>query len=168
MDEDFADDRNGDCGGEAPVRLLSDLAYSKVSNHPARWILAVTGDSPYQPPKDFANKRISTELKGITIHYFEKLGIPVQIKYTWFSTDAKSMESLADAIVEVTETKTTIRTHALWVIDEFLVTNTVLITSHDTMLDPFDRAKIDQINLLLQGVLRAESLICLKMNAPSS
>ena len=165
---EFADDRNGDTKEKAPVRLVSDLVYSKVSNRPARWVLAVAGDSPYQSPKDLAGKRISTELKGVTTRYFEGLDIPVQINYSWGATEAKVVEGLADAIVEVTETETTIKAHGLRVIDEVLVTNTVLIASRDAMLDPFKRAKIDQINLLLQGALRAESLVCLKMNAPSS
>lgn len=165
---EFADDRNGDTKEKAPVCLVSDLVYSKVSNRPARWVLAVAGDSPYQAPKDLAGKRISTELKGVTTRYFEGLDIPVQINYSWGATEAKVVEGLADAIVEVTETETTIKAHGLRVIDEVLVTNTVLIASRDAMLDPFKRAKIDQINLLLQGALRAESLVCLKMNAPSS
>ena len=121
---DFADDREGDSGGESPVRMISDLVYSKVSNRPARWVLAVAGDSPYRKPEDLAGRRISTELKGVTTRYFEELGIPVQISYSWGATEAKVVEGLADAIVEVTETETTIRAHGLRVIDEVLVTNT--------------------------------------------
>ena len=165
---DFADDREGDSGGESPVRMISDLVYSKVSNRPARWVLAVAGDSPYRKPEDLAGRRISTELKAVTTRYFEELGIPVQISYSWGATEAKVVEGLADAIVEVTETETTIRAHGLRVIDEVLVTNTVLIAGRDAMRDPFRRAKIEQIDLLLQGALRAESLVCLKMNAPAA
>ena len=165
---DFADDREGDSGGESPVRMISDLVYSKVSNRPARWVLAVAGDSPYRKPEDLAGRRISTELKGVTTRYFEELGIPVQISYSWGATEAKVVEGLADAIVEVTETETTNRAHGLRVIDEVLVTNTVLIAGRDAMRDPFRRAKIEQIDLLLQGALRAESLVWLKMNAPAA
>jgi len=155
-------------GHEDKVVHVADLVYSKTSNRPCRWVLAVAGDSPYRKPEDLAGRRISTELKGVTTRYFEELGIPVQISYSWGATEAKVVEGLADAIVEVTETETTIRAHGLRVIDEVLVTNTVLIAGRDAMRDPFRRAKIEQIDLLLQGALRAESLVCLKMNAPAA
>ncbi len=155
-------------GSDAPARLVSNLIYSKVSNRPARWVLAVAGDSPYRSPADLAGKRISTELEGVTRRYFDKLGIPVHINYSWGATEAKVVEGLADAIVEVTETETTIRAHGLRVIDEVLATNAVLIASRAAWEDPVKRRKIEQIDLLLQGALRAESLVCLKMNAPSA
>ena len=158
----------GSAGEAAPVRVVSHLVYSKVSNRPARWVLAVAGDSPYHSPADLAGKRVSTELAGVTRRYFDKLGIPVQINYSWGATEAKVVEGLADAIVEVTETETTIRAHGLRVIDEVLVSNTVLIASRAAWNDPVKRAKIEQIDLLLQGALRAESLVCIKMNAPAA
>lgn len=147
---------------------IADLVYSKVSNRPARWVLAVAGDSPYQKPEDLQGKRISTELKGVTQKYFERLGIPVQINYSWGATEAKVVEGLADAIVEVTETETTIKAHGLRVIDEVFVTNTVLIANRVALNDPMKKKKIDQISLLLQGALKAESLVGLKMNAPAN
>lgn len=153
---------------DAPVHLVSNLVYSKASNRPARWVLAVAGDSPYHKPSDLAGKRISTELEGVTHRYFEQKGIPVQINYSWGATEAKVVEGLADAIVEVTETETTIRAHGLRVIDEVLVTNTVLIAGRAAWNDPARRRKIEQIDLLLQGALCAESLVCLKMNAPAA
>lgn len=147
---------------------IADLIYSKVSKKPARWVLAVAGDSPYQKPTDLKGKRIATELEGLTHAYFEKLNIPVDIAYSWGATEAKVVEGLADAIVEVTETETTIKAHGLRVIDEVFVTNTVLVANKDAYNDPIKRKKIDQINLLLQGALNAESLVCLKMNAPAN
>ena len=105
---------------------------------------------------------------GVCTEYFKERNIPVNINYSWGATEAKVVEGLADAIVEVTETETTIRAHDLRVIDEVLVTNTVLIANAEAMKDPAKRRKIDQINLLLQGALRAESLVCLKMNAPAA
>ena len=147
---------------------IADLIYSKVSNCPARWVLAVAGDSPFKTPHDLKNKRIATELEGVTKNYFEKLGIPVQINYSWGATEAKVVEGLADAIVEVTETETTIKAHGLRVIDEVFVTNTVLVANKDAYNNPAKRKKIEQINLLLQGALRAESLVGLKMNAPAN
>lgn len=146
---------------------IADLIYSKVSNRPARWVLAVAGNSLYQKPQDLQGKRISTELKGVTQKYFEKLGIPVQINYSWGATEAKVVEGLADAIVEVTETETTIKAHGLRVIDEVFTTNTVLIANKLALNDPLKKKKIDQISLLLQGALKAESLVGLKMNAPA-
>ncbi len=152
----------------SPVIHIADLVYSKVSNRPARWVLAVAGDSPYQKPEDLKGKRISTELKGVTQKYFERLGIPVQINYSWGATEAKVVEGLADAIVEVTETETTIKAHNLRVIDEVFVTNTVLIANRAAYENPVKRKKIEQINLLLQGALKAESLVGIKMNAPAA
>lgn len=166
--KDWVEEMGVDMESEnSKVVQLADLVYSKVSNRPARWVLAVAGDSPYQKPQDLQGKRISTELKGVTQKYFERLGIPVQINYSWGATEAKVVEGLADAIVEVTETETTIKAHGLRVIDEVFVTNTVLIANRTALNDPAKRRKIDQISLLLQGALKAESLVGLKMNAPA-
>ena len=153
---------------DAPVVVISDLIYSKVSNRKARWVLAVAGDSDYEKAEDLAGKRVSTELLGVTKRYFEEKGIDVQVNYSWGATEAKVVEGLADAIVEVTETETTIRAHNLRVIDEVMASNTVLIANRDAWNDPEKRRKIEQIDLLLQGALRAESFVCLKMNAPTA
>lgn len=149
------------------VKVVSDLVYSKVSNRPARWVLAVAGDSPYHKPEDLAGKRIATELVGVATDFFASRNIPVHINYSWGATEAKVVEGLADAIVEVTETEATIRAHNLRVIAEVLLTNTVLITSEEAWANPEKRRKIEQLDLLLQGALRAESLVCIKMNAPA-
>ena len=154
--------------GDAPVVVISDLVYSKVSNRKARWVLAVAGDSDFEKAEDLAGKRVSTELLGVTKRYFEEKGIDVQVNYSWGATEAKVVEGLADAIVEVTETETTIRAHNLRVIDEVMASNTVLIANRDAWNDPEKRRKIEQIDLLLQGALRAESFVCLKMNAPTA
>ena len=153
---------------KAEVQVVSDLVYSKVSNRPARWVLAVAGDSPYRRPEDLAGKRVATELMGVSGEYFAQRGVNVSLSYSWGATEAKVVEGLADAIVEVTETETTIRAHGLRVIDEVLRTNTVLIASKEAWADPQKRRKIEQIDLLLQGALRAESLVCIKLNAPSA
>lgn len=167
--KDWVEEMGVDMESEnSKVVHLADLVYSKVSNRPARWVLAVAGDSPYKKPQDLQGKRISTELKGVTQKYFDKLAIPVQINYSWGATEAKVVEGLADAIVEVTETETTIKAHGLRVIDEVFVTNTVLIANRTALNDPIKRKKIEQISLLLQGALKAESLVGLKMNAPAS
>ncbi len=150
----------------ADVHVVADLVYSKASNRPARWVLAVAGDSPYQKPEDLAGKRIATELLGLTERYFAEKNIPVKIEYSWGATEAKVVEGLADAIVEVTETGTTIRAHGLRIIADVLVTNTQLIANKEAWANPWKRKKIEQITMLLQGALRAESLVGLKMNAP--
>jgi len=148
------------------VVVVSDLVYSKVSNRPARWVLAVAADSPYRRPQDLAGKKIATELVNFTKSYFESAEVPVSVEFSWGATEAKVVEGLADAIVEVTETGTTIKAHGLRIIAELLQTNTRLIANKEAWEDPFKRKKIENLNMLLQGALRAESLVGLKMNVP--
>ena len=151
---------------ESEVVLVSDLVYSKVSNRPARWVLAVASDAPYKRPEDLAGKKIATELVHFTKKYFESAGVPVEVEFSWGATEAKVVEGLADAIVEVTETGTTIKAHGLRIIAELLQTNTQLIANKKAWEDPFKRRKIQVLNMLLQGALRAEGLVGLKMNVP--
>ncbi len=151
---------------ESDVVVVADLVYSKVSSRPARWVLAVAGDSPFKRPEDLAGKRIATELVGNTKRYFADAGIPVEVEFSWGATEAKVVEGLADAIVEVTETGTTIKAHGLRIIAEVLVTNTQFIANKTAWQAPFKRKKIENMVLLLQGALRAEKLVGLKMNVP--
>ncbi len=153
---------------DADVEIICDLIYSKVSKKPARWVLAVAGDSPYYKPEDLEGKVIATELKGMTEKYFADRGINVKTFHSYGATEAKVVEGLADAIVEVTETETTIRAHGLRVIDEVLSSNTVLIANKEAYRDPIRRKKIDQLQMLLLGALRANSYVCIKMNAPTN
>ena len=153
---------------QADIMVVTDLVYSKASNRQARWVLAVAGDSPYQKPEDLAGKRVATEIMGLTERYFADRNIPVRVQYSWGATEAKVIEGLADAIVEVTETGTTIRAHGLRIIDDVLVTNTQLIANKAAWANPEKRAKIEQITMLLQGALRAEGMVGLKMNAPTA
>jgi ATP phosphoribosyltransferase len=153
---------------EADVEIVADLIYSKMSNRPARWVLAVAGDSPYHKPEDLAGKRIATEILGLTRRYFADKGIPVTVAYSWGATEGKVIEGLADAIVEITETGATIRANGLRIIDEVLVTNTQLIANKTAWANPWKRRKIEQITMLLQGALRAEALVGVKMNAPKA
>ncbi len=149
------------------VEVISDLIYSKVSNRPARWVLAVAGNSPYKRPEDLAGKKIATELVGCTQKYFADANIPVDVAYSWGATEAKVVEGLADAIVEVTETGTTIKAHGLRIIAELMQTNTQLIANKKALTDPFKVKKIKQISMLLSGALAAESVVGLKMNVPA-
>ena len=150
------------------VEIVSDLIYSKVSSRPARWVLAVNGDSPYRRPEDLAGKKIATELVNFTKQYFANAAIPVEVEFSWGATEAKVVEGLADAIVEVTETGTTIKAHGLRIIAELLQTNTQLIANKKSWADPWKREKIANMNVLLQGALRAEKLVGLKMNVPEA
>ncbi len=149
---------------EAEVVVVDELIYSKVSNRPARWVLAVAGDSPYRRPEDLKGKKIATELENFTRKYFQEAGIEVEVEFSWGATEAKVVTGLADAIVEITETGTTIRAHGLRIIAELLKTSTQIIANKDSWEDPWKRNKILQMKTLLQGALKAESMVGLKMN----
>lgn len=155
-------------GQEDSVIRLADLVYSKNSLRPCRWVLAVDGNSPVHSPKDLNGKRVATEVRGMAREYFERLGVRPEILYSYGATEAKIVEGLADAIVEVTETGTTISAHGLRIIDEVMVSHPVLIVNPESWKDPAKRAKLEQIRLLLEGALRAYSLVALKMNAPTA
>lgn len=151
---------------ESDVQVVDDLIYSKVSQRPARWVLAVPAESPIQKLQDLQGKKIATEIVNFTRRYFKERGIHVDVEFSWGATEAKVVSGLADAIVEVTETESTIRAHGLRIIHELMQTNTQLIANKDSYKDPWKRSKIDQIILLLKGALRAEGMVGLKMNVP--
>lgn len=146
------------------VVVVQDLIYSKISASPARWVLVVTEDSPLHKLKDLEGKKIFTELVNFTKQYFAKRKIKVDVEFSWGATEGKVIEGLADAIVEVTETGSTLRANGLRIVHELMKTNTQLIANHKSYRDPWKREKIEQISLLLQGALRAEGMVGLKMN----
>jgi len=148
----------------AQVEIVCDLVYSKASQKPARWVVAVNGDSPIQKIEDLEGKKISTELLRYTRSYFEKRGIHVAVEFSWGATEAKVVEGLVDAIVEITETESTIRAHGLRIIHEMMQTNTQLAANRTAWRDPWKREKIEQLATLLQSALRAERMVGLKMN----
>jgi ATP phosphoribosyltransferase len=152
---------------ESDVKVIDDLVYSKVSQNPARWVLAVDAESDYRIPEDLRGKRIATELVGVTRRFFAERGIEVEVEFSWGSTEAKVNEGVVDAIVDVTETGSTLRANGLKIIHTLLTTNTQLIANHKAYADPFKREKIDQIHLLLQAALEARKMVGLKMNVPS-
>jgi len=152
---------------ESDVKVIDDLVYSKVSQNPARWVLAVDAESDYRIPEDLRGKRIATELVGVTRRFFAERGIDVEVEFSWGSTEAKVNEGVVDAIVDVTETGSTLRANGLKIIHTLLTTNTQLIANHKAYADPFKREKIDQIHLLLQAALEARKMVGLKMNVPS-
>ncbi len=153
---------------DADVVVVDDLMYSKVSNRPARWVLCTKGDAPFEKPEDLEGCHIATELVGFTKKYFADLGVNVEVSFSWGTTEAKVVEGLCDAIVEITETGTTIKANGLKILAELMQTNTQLIANKKAWEDPFKRKKIENINLLLQGALRADKLVGLKMNMPKN
>ncbi|MDR2386058.1 MAG: ATP phosphoribosyltransferase [Deltaproteobacteria bacterium] len=149
---------------QSKVEVVADLIYSKATPSTAKWVLAVAGDGPYRSANDLQGKTVATELPGVTKRWFEDRGLKVNVEFSWGATEAKVVSGLADAIVEVTETGSTIKAHGLKIIDEILVTHTELIANSKSLTDPFKKAKIDQLALLLKGALDAEGLVGLKMN----
>lgn len=148
------------------VHVITDLVYSKVSSRPAKWVMAVAYDSPVKKIEDLEGKKISTELVKYTKRYFKERNINVTVEFSWGATEAKIVSGLADAIVEVTETGSTIKAHGLRIIHEMMQTNTQLIANHNAWENKFKREKIEQIALLSKGALLAEKLVGLKMNVP--
>ncbi|MRR57428.1 MAG: ATP phosphoribosyltransferase [Deltaproteobacteria bacterium] len=151
---------------DSDVVTVCDLIYSKVSRRPAQWVLVVTQDSPIKSAADLSGKTISTELVGFTKRYFAERNIPVSVEFSWGATEAKVVEGLCDAIVEVTETGSTIRANGLRIVETLMTSNPIIIANKDAWDDPWKREKIDQIATLLQSALRAENMVGLKMNAP--
>jgi len=151
---------------ESDVKMIDDLVYSKVSQKQARWVLAVPASSGIKNLEDLKGKKIATELVNVTRKFFAEKDIDVKIEFSWGATEAKVVSGLADAVVEVTETGSTIKAHGLKIIHELMKTNTKLIANHESIKDPWKKAKIDQISLLLKGALKAENMIGIKMNIP--
>ncbi len=151
---------------ESDVVVVDDLIYSKASQSPARWVLAVPADSDITRLEQLEGKKIATELVHFTKRYFEQHNIHVEVEFSWGATEAKVVSGLADAIVEVTETGSTIKAHGLKIIHELMESNTQLIANRTSYEDEWKRSKIEQIALLLKGALRAENLVGLKMNVP--
>lgn len=150
------------------VHSVCDLVYSKSSFRPTRWVLVVPEDSPVQSPEDLRGKRVATELVNFTRRYFAERGIPVDVEFSWGATEAKAADGLVDAIVEVTETGSTIRANRLRIVCELFQSNPQLIASPRAWEDPWKRAKIEQIAMLLRGALEAEGKVGIKMNVPKS
>jgi ATP phosphoribosyltransferase len=148
------------------VKVVADLLYSKVSQRPARWVLAVPMDSPIQDVGNLEGKKVATELVNFTRTYFRERGVNLEVEFSWGATEAKVIAGLCDAIVEVTETGSTMRANGLRIVEELMQSNTQLIANIRSWEEPWKREKIEQIALLLQGALRAENMVGLKMNVP--
>lgn len=149
---------------ESEAVVVDDLIYSKVSRKPTRWVIAVDGRSDIHTIEDLKGKKISTELVNVTRKFFESKQIDVDIEFSWGATEAKVVSGLVDAVVEVTETESTIRAHGLRIIYELMTSNTQFIANKDAWKDPWKREKIQNIAVLLQGALKADRIVGLKMN----
>jgi ATP phosphoribosyltransferase len=145
------------------VETIASLTYSKQSRQKVRWVLAVPEDSPYQCAEDLANKIIATELVEATKKYFAGKNVPVQVDFSWGATEVKP-PVLADAIVEVTETGSSLRANRLRILETVLESETQLIANTTACRDPWKKQKIDNIALMLQGAIAAQGQVGLMMN----
>ena len=145
------------------VESIASLTYSKLSRKKVRWVLAVPEDSPYQRAEDLANKIIATELVEATKKYFVGKNVPVQVDFSWGATEVKP-PVLADAIVEVTETGSSLRANRLRILETVLESETQLIANTAAYQDPWKKDKIDKIALMLQGAIAAQGQVGLMMN----
>ena len=149
--------------GPADLVPLADLVYAKQSFGRVRWVLAVPEDSKYQTPQDLAGATIATELVRATQAYFARLGINVNVEFSWGATEVKP-PMLADAIVEVTETGTSLRANRLRIIDTVLESNTQLIANRGALQDDWKRMKLENIALLLKAAIEAQGRVGIMLN----
>ncbi len=152
---------------DSDVVEVCEMVYSKVSRKPVRWVLVVAQDSKVQKPEDLHGATISTELVEFTKRYFAERDIPVTVEFSWGATEAKVIDGLCDAIVEVTETGSTIRANNLRIVCDLMESVPVMVVNKTAWADPWKRAKIEQIATLLNSTLRAEGMVGFKMNAPA-
>ncbi len=150
---------------DAKVTELTELVFSKVSRRPVRWVLAVPEDSPIRGPKDLEGKRIATEVVSITRRYLERHGVKAHVEFSWGATEVKPPR-LADAIVEVTETGSSLRANNLRIVDELMQSTTRFIANTEALKDPFKKRKMDNIVMMLKAAIAAEGKVGLMMNVP--
>ena len=155
-------------GCEERVMSMATLEYSKSSNKPCRWVLVVRNDAPIHALADLQGKRIATELEHVTRGYLKEKGVEAEVVFSWGATEAKVVEGLVDAVVEITETGSTIHAHGLRIVEDVMETSTRLITHPAAYADPWKKEKIDQISLLLSAALEARHKVILKMNVPAN
>ena len=147
----------------ADVFEVAELVFSKVSRRPVRWVLCVPQDSPVKTVKDLQGMRIATEAVGLTTRYLQQHGVTAKVEFSWGATEVKPPK-LADAIVEVTETGSSIKANNLRIVDEVLQSTTRFIANHTAIADPWKKQKIDDIVLMLRGAMAAEGRVGLMMN----
>ena len=149
---------------QTDVEYVTSLTYSKVSRQKVRWVLCVPEDSPFQKPEDLAGKTIATELVEFTKRYFAERNIPVKVEFSWGATEVKP-PTLADAIVEVTETGSSLRANHLRIIETLMESETQLIANKASFKDDWKRAKIQTLALMLNAAIDAQGRVGLMLNA---
>ncbi len=149
---------------QADVHPVSDLVYSKTSMRPVRWVLAVPEHSDIRSVQDLQGKRIATEVVHIASAWLRKHGVEADVEFSWGATEAKCPD-LVDAIVEVTETGSSLRANKLRIVEVLMHSNTQLVANREAWKDPWKRRKIESIAMLMQGAIRAEGRVGLKLNA---
>jgi ATP phosphoribosyltransferase len=169
----YVEDGSLDCGltgydwiqeNDAKVLELAELVYSKVSRRPVKWVLCVPNDSPVRGPKDLDGKRVATELVAFTRRWLKAQGVNAKVEFSWGATEVKPPR-LADAIVEVTETGSSLRANNLRIVGEPLLTSTPrFITNATAYADPWKKQKMDDLVLMLRGAMAAEGKVGLKLN----
>jgi ATP phosphoribosyltransferase len=143
---------------------IESFIYSKVSLQPTRWVLCVPENSPVKRLEDLAGKRVATEMVAFTRRIFAERKVKVEVEFSWGVTEAKAADGLVDAVVEVTETGSSLRANGLRIVEELLTSTPVLVANRDAWDDPWKREKVRQIGVLMKGALDAESRVGIKMN----
>ncbi len=152
---------------ESDVRELTELSFSKASARPTRWVLVVPEDSPIRDVRDLEGKRVATEAMGMTRRFFERAGVNVELEFSWGATEVK-VPDLVDAIIDITETGSSLRANKLRIVETLLESYPVLIVNHSAFEDDWKRAKLETLTLLLKGAINARDLVGLKMNLRES
>ena len=152
---------------DAKVVEVAELVFSKVSRRPVRWVLAVPNDSPVRTVKDLQGKRVATEVVNLTRRWLRERGVEANVEFSWGATEVKPPR-LCDAIVEVTETGSSLRANNLRIVEELLQSTTRFIANEKAYADPWKREKIDDLVLMLQGAMAAEGKVGLMMDVPSA
>ena len=150
----------------ADVEVICDLAYSRASTNPTRWVLVVPEDSPIQTVQDLEGKRIATESVGLTNDFLKSKGVNAEVEFSWGATEVKVPE-LVDAIVDVTETGSSLRANKLRIIDTLMESFPQFIANKDAYKDEWKRQKLERIGMLLKAAQAARDVVGLKMNVPS-
>jgi ATP phosphoribosyltransferase len=151
----------------ADVVEIADLVYSKASSRPVRWVLAVPNESPIQSIKDLQGKRIATEAVNMTVDYLKKHGVTADVEFSWGATEVKPPK-LVDAIVEITETGSSLKANNLRIVETLMESNTKFIMNKEASNDSWKKQKVDRLVLMLKSAMAANGQVCLMMNVPKN
>ncbi len=169
----YVEDETLDCGitgndwieeNSSDVKRLAELQYSKATSNKVRWVLAVPEGSPIKSAKGLEGKKIATEVVNITKKYLAKNKVKAHVEFSWGATEAKVASGLVDAIVELTETGSSLRANKLRIVETLCESSTQFIANHKAVKDPWKKKKMDQVLMLLKGALDAKNMVGLKMN----